>query len=299
MCHAQKVSDLPDSLKKIVGAFQMVPDPMARYKQLLFYATKLAPLPAEDHVPANKVEGCVSQVWVVPELRADGKIYWRADSDSQLTKGLAALLVTGLSGCTPAEILSVEPGFIEMLGLKQSLTPSRNNGFLNMFRLMQRKTLELVAASASASAAPTSPEPSPAAPSPAAAAASSNGHNGNGATAAAPSPAPPADPDSRTPVQDSMRRKLTEALRPALLSIEDESSKHAGHAGAMGLRPGRAGASGETHFRVEVVTEAFDGMNQVKRQRMVYQLLDEEIKGGVHALALVTRTPAEAAKATA
>lgn len=187
-------------------------------------------------------------------------------------QGLAALLVTGLSGCTPAEILSVEPGFIEMLGLKQSLTPSRNNGFLNMFRLMQRKTLELVAASASASAAPTSPEPSPAAPSPAAAAASSNGHNGNGATAAAPSPAPPADPDSRTPVQDSMRRKLTEALRPALLSIEDESSKHAGHAGAMGLRPGRAGASGETHFRVEVVTEAFDGMNQVKRQRMVYQV---------------------------
>ncbi len=203
-------------------------------------------------------------------------------------QGLAALLVTGLSGCTPAEILSVEPGFIEMLGLKQSLTPSRNNGFLNMFRLMQRKTLEAVAASAtsasSASPSPSSPEPSPAAPSPAAAAAS-NGHNGNGATAAAPSPAAPspaaapADPDSRTPVQDSMRRKLTEALRPAVLSIEDESSKHAGHAGAMGLRPGRAGASGETHFRVEVVTEAFEGMNQVKRQRMVYQVGGDAVAG--------------------
>lgn len=50
------------------------------------------------------------QVWVVPELRADGRIYWRADSDSQLTKGLAALLVNGLSGCSPEEILRVQVG---------------------------------------------------------------------------------------------------------------------------------------------------------------------------------------------
>jgi sulfur transfer protein SufE len=130
------MSELPASLQKIVGAFQMVPDPMARYKQLLFYATKLEKLPDELHTSANKVEGCVSQVmqvtvwtrcgpptwvvtntvmpsacpqvWVVPELREDGRIYWRADSDSQLTKGLAALLVNGLSGCTPDEILKVQ-----------------------------------------------------------------------------------------------------------------------------------------------------------------------------------------------
>ena len=86
----------------------------------------------------SSLQGCVSQVWVVPDVR-DGKIYWRADSDAQLTKGLAALLVKGLSGCAPEEIVNVEADFIEMLGLKQSLTPSRNNGFLNMFRLMQAR----------------------------------------------------------------------------------------------------------------------------------------------------------------
>lgn len=59
-------------------------------------------------------------------------------------QGLAALLVLGLSGCQPSEILSVQPGFIELLGLKQSLTPSRNNGFLNMFLKMQKLTLGLV-----------------------------------------------------------------------------------------------------------------------------------------------------------
>ncbi|KIY93938.1 SufE-like protein [Monoraphidium neglectum] len=146
MQQAQK-QQLPASLQKIVGAFQIVPDPMARYKQLLFYAAKLPKMAAEDHVPENKVEGCVSQVWVKPELRDDGRVYWTADSDSQLTKGLAALLVLGLSGCTPQEVLTVQPSFIEMLGLKQSLTPSRNNGFLNMLLKMQRLTLELVAAS--------------------------------------------------------------------------------------------------------------------------------------------------------
>ena len=59
-------------------------------------------------------------------------------------QGLAALLVQGLSGCKPQQIVQIPPNFIEKLGLQQSLTPSRNNGFLNMFRMMQRKSLELV-----------------------------------------------------------------------------------------------------------------------------------------------------------
>jgi len=73
----------------------------------------------------------------------DNKVYYEADSDSSLTKGLAALLVEGLSGCSPAEILRLTPDFIQMLGLRQSLTASRNSGFLNMLKLMQKKALKL------------------------------------------------------------------------------------------------------------------------------------------------------------
>lgn len=89
-------------------------------------------------------------------------------------------------------------------------------------------------------------------------------------------------------VADRLRRKLTDALAPTQLVVEDESAKHKGHAG---WRPG-----GETHFRVTVVSAAFDGKSRVDRQRMVYDILKDEMADRVHALALVTRTPAEAAK---
>lgn len=136
-------SGVPKELEKIIGGFQMVPDPKIKYQQLLFYAKKLKPMAAALHTETNKVQGCVSQVWVHPRVEA-GKIFWEADSDSALTKGLAALLVQGLSGSTAADIVAIPPDFIDRLGLQQSLTPSRNNGFLNMFRLMQRKSLDLV-----------------------------------------------------------------------------------------------------------------------------------------------------------
>ncbi len=79
--------------------------------------------------------------------------------------------------------------------------------------------------------------------------------------------------------------KLTRGLAPLLLQIEDESHRHAGHAGH---RPG-----GETHFRVVVVSAAFEGQGRVARQRLVYQLLAEELAERVHALSLTTLTPQE------
>ena len=87
-------------------------------------------------------------------------------------------------------------------------------------------------------------------------------------------------------VQDRIRDKLTEAFQPLVLDVEDESHKHAGHAGAP--------EGGESHFKVRLVSAAFEGQNRVARQRAVYDVLKEELAGPVHALALVTQSPDEA-----
>jgi BolA family transcriptional regulator, general stress-responsive regulator len=86
-------------------------------------------------------------------------------------------------------------------------------------------------------------------------------------------------------VKPAMIEKLNAQLAPVRLDIVDESARHAGHAGA---RP-----EGETHFRVEIVSEAFRGLNRVARQRRVYEVLAEELKTRVHALSLSALTPEE------
>lgn len=89
-------------------------------------------------------------------------------------------------------------------------------------------------------------------------------------------------------VATTIDEKLRATLAPVRLAIEDESSKHHGHAG---WREG-----GETHFRVEIVSQAFEGKTRVARQRLVYAALKEELDAGLHALAMETLTPTEDAK---
>ena len=84
-------------------------------------------------------------------------------------------------------------------------------------------------------------------------------------------------------VAETIRRKLIERLAPTRLDIVDESHRHAGHAGA---RP-----EGETHFVVTIVATAFGGLNRVARQRLVYDILADELAGRVHALSLTTQAP--------
>ncbi len=86
-------------------------------------------------------------------------------------------------------------------------------------------------------------------------------------------------------VAQAIEAKLKSALQPVSLKIVDESARHAGHAGAA---PG-----GETHFQVSIVSPAFAGLTRVARQRLVYQILAEELGGGVHALSLSTFSPDE------
>ena len=90
-------------------------------------------------------------------------------------------------------------------------------------------------------------------------------------------------------VADSIRQKLTAAFAPQSLDVVDESHRHAGHAGATR----DDGSQGETHFHVRLVTAAFDGVSRVERQRRVYAVLADELKGPVHALSLALLSPPE------
>ena len=86
-------------------------------------------------------------------------------------------------------------------------------------------------------------------------------------------------------VATAIDNKLRQRFAPARLAVEDESSKHRGHAGHR--------EGGESHFRVEIVSAAFEGHGRVARQRMVYETLKAELDAGLHALAITTLTPAE------
>ena len=95
------------------------------------------------------------------------------------------------------------------------------------------------------------------------------------------------------PIAALIREKLTKALSPSVLEIEDDSWRHAGHhhEGGMDAKPG-----GESHFNLVVVSEAFESMNRVARQRAVNAALAAELAGPVHALSIKAMTPAEAAQ---
>lgn len=86
-------------------------------------------------------------------------------------------------------------------------------------------------------------------------------------------------------VSDSIHQKLTDALKPERLEVTDESHLHAGHAGAR--------EGGESHFRLLIVASAFEGLNRVARQRIVNDVLREELREQIHALAMKTLTPEE------
>ena len=134
----------PPALDKIVKRFQRIQDPRRRYEQLLWYAKRLEDFPEAAKLPDNKVKGCVSQVYIIANTDDEGNVNFQGDSDAQITKGLVALLIEGLKGLPPQDIVQLQPDFIKETQLDVSLTPSRANGFYNIFKTMQQKALALV-----------------------------------------------------------------------------------------------------------------------------------------------------------
>ena len=139
-------SSRPAQLDKIVKRFARINEPKRRYEQLLWYAKKLEPFSESGKTPENKVSGCVSQVYITAEMD-EGKVHFQGDSDAQITKGLLAMLIAALNGLSPGEIVQLTPDFIKETQLDVSLTPSRANGFYNIFKMMQKKALLLASES--------------------------------------------------------------------------------------------------------------------------------------------------------
>lgn len=122
-------------------------DPRRRYEYVLWLGKKLSPLPDDFRQDTYKVKGCASQVYVVGELR-EGRLHWQGDSDAAITKGLLAFLIQGMEGLTPEQVVALDPAILSATGLQASLTPSRANGFLNIFRMMQAQAHQLQDAAA-------------------------------------------------------------------------------------------------------------------------------------------------------
>ena len=262
---------LTPKLETYATGLRGVPDDKLRYQQLLFLAAKCKPMAAELKVDANKVPGCLSTVHVHATIdKETAKITYTGDSDAQLTKGLVAMLVNGLSGHTYEEIERVKPEFINFAGIANSLTPGRNNGFLNMLRMMKVKAKALSEEVGKAQQAPTSS-------SSLASAGSSSGNIGVGGGG---------------PIADAVLAKLS-MLQPVELVLENESHKHAGHAGMNGQ------SRRESHFNLRIVASCFEGLSLVQRHKMIYSLLADQMQTGpgehIHALSISARTPSEQA----
>ena len=121
-----------ETLAELVEEFDLLGDWEGRIEYIIDLGKGLEPLPDADRTEANKVPGCAAQVWLASDAR-DGRLWFRADSDSALSKGNVALLLKLYSGRTPTEILGFDArAALDRLGLPQALTRQRANGLNSM-----------------------------------------------------------------------------------------------------------------------------------------------------------------------
>jgi len=122
--------------QEIIEEFSGYEDWMDKYSYLIEIGNEMAPIDAKYKVESNLIRGCQSRVWLHQDF-IDGKIIFEAESDALIVKGLVALLLRVYSNRTPKEILESEPRFIDEIGLRQHLSPTRSNGLLAMVKQMK------------------------------------------------------------------------------------------------------------------------------------------------------------------
>jgi len=113
--------------------FSIYEDWMDKYSYLIELGNDLPELDPKQKTDQHLIKGCQSRVWLVPEFK-DGKIYFQGESDAVIVKGLVALLLRVVSGHTPDDILNSDLHFVDDIGLKQHLSPTRSNGLVAMIK---------------------------------------------------------------------------------------------------------------------------------------------------------------------
>ncbi len=122
--------------EQIIEEFSDFDDWMDKYNYLIELARELPPIDEKHRTDQYLIKGCQSRVWVDAELK-EGRMFFSADSDAIITKGIIALLIRVLDGRTPEEVLDTDLYFIDRIGLHESLSPTRSNGLLAMVKQMR------------------------------------------------------------------------------------------------------------------------------------------------------------------
>lgn len=127
---------IAERTEDIVDEFEMFEDWMDKYDHIISLGKELPLIDEQYKVDDNLIKGCQSRVWLHAEY-ADGKVLFTADSDAIITKGIIALMVRALSGQAPEEIVNADLSFVDQIGLKEHLSPTRANGLVSMIKQMK------------------------------------------------------------------------------------------------------------------------------------------------------------------
>lgn len=137
----KNIKTLKEAEDEVVDSFSMYDEWLDKYEYLIDLGKNLAPYPDSSKTDDRLIKGCQSRVWLDCQMK-DGKLWFTADSDAIITKGIISLLVSIYSGRTPEEIASSDFSFIEKIGLKENLSPTRANGLASMIATIKAVALE-------------------------------------------------------------------------------------------------------------------------------------------------------------
>ena len=124
---------LEEKKQQVIEDFSMYEEWLDKYEYLIELGKALEPFSDAEKTEDRLIKGCQSRVWLASELKG-GKLYFRADSDAVITRGIVSLLIRTFDNQTPADILSADISFIEKIGLKEHLSPTRSNGLTAMLK---------------------------------------------------------------------------------------------------------------------------------------------------------------------